>query len=79
SHIENYVDTILDRASASHAATIYRRLQQCFRWLTDEDEIGDNPMRRMSPPQVPEQPIPVVAEDDLRALLHACEGRTFEA
>lgn len=76
-HIENYLDSILSRASASFAATHFRRLQQLWRWLTDEEEIDLSPMRRMSPPRIPEQPVPIVPENDLRALLAACEGKEF--
>ena len=35
-------------------------------------------MAGMKPPSIPETPPPVPAADDLRKLLRACEGRTFE-
>ena len=35
-------------------------------------------MVNMDVPQVPEEHPPVIAEDDLRLLLKACEGTTFE-
>jgi len=35
-------------------------------------------MARMKPPIVPEVPVPVVSDDDLRKLLKTCEGTTFE-
>ena len=35
-------------------------------------------MARMRPPAVPEQPVPVLTDDDLRALLATCAGRSFE-
>ena len=34
-------------------------------------------MANMRPPQVPEDPPPVMSEDNLRALLKACEGQAF--
>ena len=77
-HIEGYIDSILGRASASHAATHYRRLQQLWRWLADEEEIDDSPMRRMTPPKVPDKQIPVIPDGDLRALLADCEGKGYE-
>lgn len=75
--IEDYIGGLLDRTSASNAATAYRRLQQLFRWLVDEDEIGDNPMRRLRPPQVPDKPIPVIDADTIMRLLNECRGREF--
>lgn len=35
-------------------------------------------MARMKPPIVPEVPVPVVSDDDLKRLLRACNGKTFE-
>ncbi len=35
-------------------------------------------MRRMTVPQVPEQPVAVVPDDDLRKLLDVCKGSSFE-
>jgi site-specific recombinase XerC len=36
-------------------------------------------MERIDPPQVQEQPVPVLTVDQLRALIKACAGRDFEA
>ena len=35
-------------------------------------------MAKMKPPKVPEVPVPVLTDDDLRRLLAACEGRAPE-
>ena len=77
-HVESYIEAVLDRTSASTAAGHYRRLQQLFRWLDEEGEIGGSPMARMKPPAIPEVPVPVLDEDALRRLLDACRGKTFE-
>jgi integrase len=49
-----------------------------FKWLTEEGEITTNPMARMRPPTVPDVPVPVVSDEDLKRLLKACEGKAFE-
>lgn len=77
-HIEDYIDSITEASSAGHSASHYRRLQQLFRWLTEEEELADNPMRRMSPPHQPTKPVPVLRDDDIRSLLGACDGKTYE-
>jgi site-specific recombinase XerD len=78
SDVTGFLESVLERTSPSYGATLHRRLQQLFRWLIDEDEITESPMRRLSAPRVPERPIPVIPDDDLHALLAACEGKTFE-
>jgi site-specific recombinase XerD len=63
--------------SAAQVAKCYRSLQQFFRWAAEEEGTV-SPMAKMHPPSVPEQPVPVLADDDLRALLATCAGRSFE-
>ena len=79
-HVEAFLLDLQARGrSASTAAGRYRSLQQLFRWLEEEGEIGASPMLKMRPPKVAEQPVAVLTEDELRALLAACKGNTFEA
>jgi site-specific recombinase XerD len=77
-HVEAYIADQLERWTPSTAATRYRYLQQFFRWLEEEGEIPASPMARMRPPTVPETPVPVLGDDDLRRLLAACDGRGYE-
>jgi site-specific recombinase XerD len=78
-HVEHYLAGMRDRGLApATVAKHYRSLQQLFRWLADEGEIARSPMERMSPPAVPEQPVPILGDDALTALLASCRGNTFE-
>lgn len=55
----------------------HRGLQAWFNWLDTEGEIPTNPMRNLKPPRPGEQPVPVVRDDELRALLATCgKGRS---
>ena len=76
-HIEEFIAELLDRTSASTAATRYRGLQQFFKWLEEEGEIPGDPMQRVKPPKVVEQPVPVLSDLDLAALIKACDGKRF--
>jgi site-specific recombinase XerD len=76
-HVEAYLADLGDRTSAANTAKHYRSLQQLFRWLVDDGELRESPMVRMRPPAVPEQPVPVLGDDELRRLLAACKGNTF--
>jgi site-specific recombinase XerD len=78
-HIESYLIDMEQRgmrpASRAHA---FRSLQQFWRWLVEEGEIDDSPMRHMKPPHVPEEPPPILTKTDTDALLKACAGKTFD-
>lgn len=77
-HVEAYITDQLERWKPATASARYRSLQQLFRFLVDEGEITESPMARMRPPKIPETPPPVLSDDELRALLTACEGTGFE-
>lgn len=57
----------------------FRSASRFFQWLVDEDEIQASPMEKMTPPRVPEKPVPVLADNELIALFKATEGTTYEA
>lgn len=77
-HIEAFITDILDRLKPATAHNRYRGCHAFFRWLLEEGEIRDNPMERMKPPRLPEEPPPVLREAELRALLAVCErDKTF--
>lgn len=70
------------RVDGLAAATIRSRwiaLRNLYRWLADEEEIDANPMARVRVAKATPEPIRVLTDDELRALLKACEGRDFHA
>jgi len=58
-------------SAPSSAATRYRSLQQLFSWLDEEGEIDRSPMAKTRPPKIPEKPVPVLPDEDVRRLLAA--------
>src|SRR3712207_3192848 len=64
--------------SAATVARHYRSLQQLFRWLEHEEEITQSPFAKLSPPAVPEQPVPLLTSDEISRILDACRGSGFE-
>jgi len=62
----------------STPATKYRGVLRFWGWLEAEGEIERSPMAGMKPPAIPEVRTPVPAAADLRRLLKATEGKTFE-
>jgi site-specific recombinase XerD len=76
--LEAFTADQLSRFKPATASQRYRALAQFFKWMAGEGEIDDNPFLRMKPPTVPESPVPVISETDLRKLLAACDGTGFE-
>lgn len=77
-HVESFIEHLLATRAPATANNRYRALQQFFGYLVAEGDIAANPMARMRPPTVPESPVPVITDDELRRLLKTCEGRGFE-
>ena len=77
-HAEAFIEDQLARCRPATASNRYRALQRFFAYLVEEGEIRESPMARMKPPLVPEEPVPVLGDDELRRLLAACDGKGFE-
>jgi site-specific recombinase XerD len=76
-HVEAWIENLLGRCKPATASVRFRSLQQFFKFLVEEGEIRESPMRNMRAPIVPEQPVAVVTHDELECLLRACSGRSF--
>ena len=76
-HVEAFIAAELERTAPSSAATRYRSLQQLFGWLDEEGEIDGSPMAKMRPPKIPDKPVPVLPDEDVRRLLADCAGKDF--
>jgi site-specific recombinase XerD len=71
-HLEAFIADQLGKHKASTAKVRYGSIVAFFGWLTAEGEITADPTERMSPPFVMEEPVPIVADADLKKLLRAC-------
>ena len=76
--VEDYLLDVIDRHSPATAAVRFRALRAFYNWAAREEYIPGSPMAHMSVPTVTEVPVPVLDDDQLRALLKACSGRGFE-
>jgi site-specific recombinase XerD len=79
-HVRQWTVWLLGNYADSYASNQFRELQQFFRWLAteDPDEPRPNPMARLSPPKVADKLVPVIADDELAAMLATCKGGGFE-
>lgn len=79
-HVEAFLVALQDAGSRPATVSIaYRCLQAFWKWAASEDEVRESPMARMTPPIVPEEPPPILREEQLKAILAACAGTDFEA
>ena len=79
-HVESFISHLLEHWKPATAANRYGALRSFFKWLAEEGEIKENPMARMKPPKVPEQPVDILKEPELKALLATCErDKDFES
>jgi site-specific recombinase XerD len=77
-HVEMFVVDELERKKASTVACYFRCLQQFFRWLAEEGEIPESPMRNMKAPRFEEEPVAVLLAEEVSAILDACRGTAYE-
>jgi integrase/recombinase XerC len=79
-HIRGFIADQRKRWKPATAHNRYRGLHSFFTWAVDElDELPSHLMNGMKPPHIPEEPVPVLIDDQLRRLLKACEGKDFTA
>lgn len=76
-HVEAFIAHLVQTRAPATAANRYRGVGSLFKWLTEEGEIRRNPMERMSPPAVPERPVPVLPDAEVKRLLKTCSGASF--
>jgi site-specific recombinase XerD len=78
-HIESWLVALTEAGRKPATVSVYyRSLQPFWKWAVDEGELEASPMARMKPPAVPEQPVPVLTDSQVSALLAACHGTAFE-
>jgi site-specific recombinase XerD len=73
-HIEAFITELLETRKPTTAHFRYRSVQAFWKWLLEEGEIAESPMRNMKPPKLPEAPPAVLSEPEIRKLLATCQS-----
>lgn len=76
----NLTKWLADLSAVNRQSTVltrYRGIRRFIRWLLAEGEIATNPLENVEPPRPPEEPVPLLTESDLAALLKAASGPGF--
>jgi integrase len=77
--IEGFLARRLAEVSATTVAIRFRSLRAFFSWAVEEEIISKSPMAGMNEPKSRPRPVPVLSDDDLRAMIRACAGKSFES
>ena len=75
--VEAWIGALLVRWKPATPHNRYRGLHAFYRWLEDEEDIP-SPMAKMKPQAVPDRPLPVLGEPQLRTLFAVCAGKDFD-
>jgi site-specific recombinase XerD len=77
-HVEAFLGDLASRRAPATVSNRHRALRQFFKWATSEGELEHDPMEKMTSPIVPEHPVPVLRDDELRRLLDTVKGTGFD-
>lgn len=77
-HVQGFITHLLDRHPGTSTASVrYRALQQFWKWAAEEEGF-ESPMVTMKPPKLTEKRVPVLSLAQVKALLAACDGKSFK-
>lgn len=76
--LEEYFVGLLADLKDTSCGVAFRSLRAFFNWAVADEIIERSPMARLSAPSVEDRPVDTITDDELRALLKACAGKTFE-
>jgi site-specific recombinase XerD len=76
-HVEAYLIEVMASRAPATVALHYRSLVILFKWLVEEGELDRSPMERMRQVAIPDVPVPVLSDDQIRAVLKTCRGTTY--
>lgn len=76
--ITSWLASLADGGQSTNTlATRFRGLRRFCRWLVGEDYLPASPMDGMEQPRGAPQPVPVLTDDEVVALLKSCAGKDF--
>lgn len=76
-NLRGWFGSLNDSHRVTTVQTRFRGMRRFTGWLLAEEEIDADPMRGLSMPTAPAEPVPVLTDEQLTALVKACQGREF--
>uniref|UniRef100_A1UIV5 Phage integrase family protein n=1 Tax=Mycobacterium sp. (strain KMS) TaxID=189918 RepID=A1UIV5_MYCSK len=77
--VQGFIGDLLDGGAESATAVArFKGVRQFARWMADEGEIDGDPLVGLKRPAQVRKVVPALSDDQLRALLDACRGKTLK-
>lgn len=73
-HVETWQEHLLAKWKPATANNRHRGAASFFKWCIEEGEIAESPMANIDPPTIPEEPVDVIRDEDLKKLLKTCDS-----
>jgi site-specific recombinase XerD len=75
--VRDWIGSLAEQRESSTVRTRFISLRRFCNWLVAEGELEVTPMAGLRAPGLREKPVPVIDDDDLKALIKACGGKGF--
>lgn len=76
--IQRYTAELVAAGREANTVRLRQASLRAFgRWLLDEGELADDPLIGLKAPKIPVKVVEALTDDQLRALLKACKGKSF--
>lgn len=76
--VEDWLTYLGKELKATSVGVRYRSLRAYYNWAVDEELIEHSPMRRLDEPAQTEEPVETLTDEQLKALLATCKGKSFQ-
>jgi integrase/recombinase XerC len=77
-HVTHFLSVRGDAHAPNTARNDYMALVRFFRYLREEGEITTHPLEHVKPPKVPEKSPNPYRPEEIKAMLAACTGKSFD-
>ena len=76
--VQTYLAALIDNGLEANTVRLRLAALRAFaRWLAAEGELDADPLVGIQPPKIPTKVVEALTDDQLRALLAACKGKSF--
>ncbi len=76
--VQTYTADLIEQGKEANTVRLRQAsLRQFSKWLVEEDELPEDPLVGLKPPKLDAKVVEALTDDQLRALIKACQGKSF--